>query len=167
MEAASRRTAEHICFRASHISHAATVLILGLSFYSEDPDGVGDAINVFLFPDLSLLASSEAVQLARRWDAILGSGALTPFSETSLLLVKHKVDPVRIWEDADKKLEVWGVFCHIFLGDVAVHPATYKVCTLVKDTAHVSARLRAQTQSQPASPVALLCLLHTKFNERF
>ena len=49
MEVACRRKAEHLRFRVPHISHTVVVLVLGLAFYSEDPDGVGDAVNVFLF----------------------------------------------------------------------------------------------------------------------
>ena len=58
-----------------------------------------------------------------------------------------------------KQLEAWGVFCHVFLGDTAVHLATYEVRVLVEETAYVGARLQAQTQRQPALPVALLRLL--------
>ena len=96
METACRRTAEHLCFWAPRISHAILVLVLGLAFYSEDPDGVGDAISILIFPDLSPSASSEAALLARRWDTILGGGAFTTFSDTSLLLAKEKVKPVMI-----------------------------------------------------------------------
>ena len=143
MEAACRRTAEHLHFRAPHISQDVSILVLGLKFYSEDPYGVGDAINVFLFPDLSPSAGSEAALLARKWDAILGGDALTSFADTSLLLAKQRVKPVTSWEAAEKQLEAWGVFCHVFLGDTAFHPATYKVCTLVEETAYAGVRLRA------------------------
>ena len=56
-----------------------------------------DTINVFLFPDLSPSASSEAALLARRWDAILGGGNLTSFAHTILLLSKQRVEPMAIW----------------------------------------------------------------------
>ena len=59
------------------------------------------------------------------------------------------------------------VLYHVFLGDAAVKPATYEVYTLVNETAHIGARLRAQTQRQPTLPVALLHLLQTDFNEIF
>ena len=52
MEAASRRNVKHLRLRLPMISHAAAVLILGLAFYSEDLDGVVDAIDVFMFPDM-------------------------------------------------------------------------------------------------------------------
>ena len=165
MEAYCLRKSEHLRFRAPHISHAVAVLVLGLTFYSEDLDGVGDAINVFIFPDLYSSAGSEAALLARRWDIILGGGALTSFSETSLLLAKQRVEPVTSWEAAKKQLESWGVFCHVFFGNADVHLATYEVFTLAKETAYVGARLRAQTQRQPDQPVSLLSLLHTQFNE--
>ena len=85
---------------------------------------MGYAIKVFLFPDLLLLACSESALLTRRWYAILGGRALASFADTSLLLVKNRVGLVTSWEAAEKQLEVWGVFCHVFLGDAAVHPTT-------------------------------------------
>ena len=88
MEESCRRTAEHFRFWAPRISHAAAILVLCLSFYSEDLRGMGGDINTFLFPDLSLSASSKAELLSRRWDFILGSGAFASFADTSLLLSK-------------------------------------------------------------------------------
>ena len=55
---------------------------------------MGYAINVFLFLDLSQSASSKAVLLTRRWDAMFGDGALTSFVDTSLLITKQRVEPV-------------------------------------------------------------------------
>ena len=110
MEAAFRQTAEHLRFCAPCIYHVVAILILGLTFYSKDLDGMGDAINVFIFPDLSPLAGSEDVLLARRCYAILGGGDLTSIAYTSLLLEKQRVKPVTSWESAKKQLEAWGVF---------------------------------------------------------
>ena len=132
MEAACRQTAEYLRFWAPCTSHDVTVIVLGLELYSKDPDGVGDAINIFIFPDLSPSASSEAVILARRWYVILDGGALTSFADTSLLLDKQQVEPFTSWEAADKQIEAWGVLCHALLGSADVHHATYKVFNLVK-----------------------------------
>ena len=104
MEAACRRTAEHFRFRSPRISHSVAVLVLGLAFYSEDPDGVGYTINIFLFPYLSPSAGSEAALLAHRWDVILGGGDLTFFADTSLLLANQKVEPATSWEAATKQI---------------------------------------------------------------
>ena len=100
MKAACRRTAEHLRFRSPSISHSVAILVLGLSFYSENPDIVCDTINVFMFTDLSLSAGLEAALLVWRWYAILGGGALTPFSNTSIILDNQRVDPVTTLESA-------------------------------------------------------------------
>ena len=47
MEAAFRRTAESLCFCSPLISHAVTVMVMALAFNTKDPDGVGDALNIF------------------------------------------------------------------------------------------------------------------------
>ena len=62
------------------------VLILSLKFYSKDPVGVEDAINVFIFPDLSPSVGSEAALLAHEWGAIPGGGTITSFSDTRILM---------------------------------------------------------------------------------
>ena len=129
MEAECRRTAEHLQFLAPRISHSVAVLVLGLDFYSEEPDGVGEGINVFIFPDLSPSVGSEATLLAKRWDSILGGGALASFADTSLLLGKQRVEPVTSWEAAEKQIEAWGVFCHVFLGYADVHPPHTRYAT--------------------------------------
>ena len=82
-------------------------------------------------------------------------------------MVKQRVDLVTSWEATEKKFEAWGVFYHVFLGDAAVHPATYEVCRLIEETAYIRARLQSQTQRQPTFSVALLRLLQTEFNESF
>ena len=42
-------------------------------------------------------------------------------------MAKQWLKPVKSWEAAEKQLEPWGVFYHVFLGYAAVHPATYEV----------------------------------------
>ena len=49
MEAAFRRTVYILRFRLPHTPHAATVMVVELTFHIEDPDGVGDALNIFCF----------------------------------------------------------------------------------------------------------------------
>ena len=141
MEASCRRTVDHLRFRAPSISHAVTVFILGLSFYSEDLGGVVDAINVFLFTERSPSAGLEDALLAQLYDAILGGNTLTSFADTSLLLKNQRVEPSTSWEAVEKQLKAWWVFCHIFLGDTAMHPAIYKVGSIIEDTSYVGRRL--------------------------
>ena len=46
------------------IFHLVEVLLLGLTLHTEDPNGVSDTINIFLFPGLYLAARSEAAMVA-------------------------------------------------------------------------------------------------------
>ena len=135
------------------------VLVLDLSFYSTDPDGMGESINIFLFPVMSPSVGSEAAPLARSRGVILGRRALTSFAYTSLLLSKNQEEPVTSWEAVDNQLKPWVVLYHVFLVDAAVDPSTYKVCNIVKETAYIRKILWAQMQWQPILPASLLCLL--------
>ena len=86
MEASHSVTEEILHFHTPRISHSIAFMVLALVFHSEDPDGVGDAVNVFLFPDLYSAAGSEAALLTKWWDTVFGGGTLTSFSDSSLLL---------------------------------------------------------------------------------
>ena len=132
MEAACRRTADSLCFRPPQIPHTVAVMVMALSFHTEDPDGVGDALNILLFPDFSPSSGSEAALLTRKWDAILEGGTLTSFADTSLLIGKKKVTPTTGWDKAVSQLETWDVFYSVFLGDDWVQPATYKIFLLLE-----------------------------------
>ena len=167
MEAACQPTADGLCFRPPLISHAVAFMVMALSFHVKDPDGVGYALNIFLLPDLFPSAGSEAALLTRKWDAILGEGTLTYFSDKSLLVGKQNVAPIAVWDKASYQLEAWAVFCTLFLGDEGAHPATYEMFLLLEETSRVSPRLRAQARHQPTSPAALLRLIQQEFNESF
>ena len=140
---------------------------MSLNFQIDDPYGVGYALNILLFPDLSPSARSEAALLTRKWDVILGGNTLTSFADMSLLMGKQKIDPITGWDEASSQLEAWTVFCMLFLGDDGVHPVTYKMFLLLEDTSGVSPRMRAQDHQQPTFPSALLCLIQHEFNKSF
>ena len=61
-------------------------MVMALVFHTKDPGRVGDTLDIFLFPDLSPSAGSDAALLTRKWDVILGGGTLTSFADTSLLM---------------------------------------------------------------------------------
>ena len=94
MEAACRRTAKSLRFRPPYTPHTVAVMVMALAFHTEEPDGVGDALNIFLFPELYPSAGMKAALLTRKWGAILGDGNLNSFADTSLLMGKHKVAPI-------------------------------------------------------------------------
>ena len=74
---------------------------------------------------------------------ILGDGSLTSFADTSLFLSNKKVATVTSWEAVSSPIEAWGMLCHIFLVDAALHPATYEVCSLLEETNYVGAQMQA------------------------
>ena len=51
---ACRESARAFRCKAPHVTHTVAFLLLGLHFFTEDPDFVHDTINIFQFPDLSL-----------------------------------------------------------------------------------------------------------------
>ena len=73
MEAACRSPADSLRLRPSRIPQTVAVMVMALTLHTEDPDRVGDALNIILFPNLSPSAGSEAALLTRKWDAILGA----------------------------------------------------------------------------------------------
>ena len=63
MEASYQWTAEKMRLRVPIISHAVSVMVLDLVFYTKDPDGVGDAVNIFFFLDLFLASGYKSALL--------------------------------------------------------------------------------------------------------
>ena len=74
-----------------------SVIIIVLDFHTKNSDGVGGALNIFLFPNLSPSEELEAALLTRKWEAILGGVTLTSFVETSILMGNQKVSPIAGW----------------------------------------------------------------------
>ena len=107
-------------------------MVLALAFHTKDPDGVGDAVNAVMFPDLSPAADFEAALLTLRWDSVFSRGTLTSFANTSLLLGHQKFAPVDSWYKVDPQIEMWELFYAVFLGVADSYPATTKIMALVK-----------------------------------
>ena len=77
---------------------------------------MGDAVNIFLLPDISPSAGSRSALLARKWEYALGGDNLTSFADTSMLMTMQKVYPMMGWDEAKSQLEAWAVICAVFLG---------------------------------------------------
>ena len=131
MEVDCWRIAKSLRFRPLRIPHAVAVMMMELAFHNKDPDRVGDALNIFFFPDLSPSSGSEASLLTQKWDTIFGGGTLTSFAEKILLMKKQKVAPIVGWDESAYQLEDWAVLCTVFLGDNRVHPTTYDMLLLL------------------------------------
>ena len=142
-------------------------MMLDIAFYSEDPSGVGDEVNVFIFPDLCPLASSETDLLTRLQDAVFCGETLTYFSNTRLLLGCQIAAPVESWDKSASQIKAWEVFYAVFLVMADTHPYNAKMIALVKETTCVCLCLCAECHLQPILFVKLLCLFHTEYNESF
>ena len=101
METTFRRNTNDLCLCPHCIPQAIVVMVMALAFHTKYPDGVGGALNIFLFLDLSLSAGSEAALMTIKWDSMLGGGGggLTCFADTSLLMGKQKVSPTADWDE--------------------------------------------------------------------
>ena len=85
-------------------------MVMALVIQTKDPDGVGDALNIFLFPNLSPSAGLEAALLTRKCNTILVGSTLTSFADTSLMMGKQKFAPITGCEKAPSQLEAFAVF---------------------------------------------------------
>ena len=70
MESTCWRTAERLRFLPPRIPHAVAVMVVVPAFHTEDPDRVGDTLNISLFPDFSPSAGSEASLITQQWGAM-------------------------------------------------------------------------------------------------
>ena len=77
---ACRESAKALRCKAPRVTHAVSVLLLGLHFFTEDHDYVNDTVNIFQLPDLSLSASSEASMITQRWNTALDANIMTSYA---------------------------------------------------------------------------------------
>ena len=113
------------------VTHAVTVLLLGLHFFTEYPDCVNDTVNIFQFHDLSLSAGSEASMVTRRWYPTLDANTMTSYADTAALMKQQRIPPIVDWEAAAKMLEQWLIVVTVLLGPQERHPAVFELATLL------------------------------------
>ena len=144
-----------------------SVFLLGLHFHTEDPDCVNDTVNIFMFPDLSSSAGSEASMVTRIWDTALDANTLTSYASAAALMKQQRIPPIVGWEAAAKMLEQWLVVVTVLLGPQEPHPAVFELATLLEAANEVNSCLRAQSGSQQDMPAALVRLIQTEYNKSF
>ena len=81
-----------------------SVFLLGLHFHTEDPDCVNDTVNIFMFPDLSFSAGSEASMVTRIWDTALDANTLTSYAYAAALMKQQRIPPIVGWDAAGENL---------------------------------------------------------------
>ena len=107
------------------------VLLLGLSFHTEDPNGVSDTMNIFMFSDLSLIVGTEAVMVVGRWDTALEFNALTTYADTNTLMKKQRISLIVGWEGAAKMIEKCLVYLVVILSPLGLHTTVHEIIILV------------------------------------
>ena len=155
---ACRESAQALRCKAPRVTHAVAFLLLGLHFHTKDPDCVNDTVNIFMFPDLSLSAGSEASMVTRRWDTALDANTLTSYADAAALIKQQRIPPIVGWEAAAKMLERWLVVVTVLLGPQECHLEVFELATLLEAANEVNSRLHAQAGAQQDMPAALVRL---------
>ena len=117
------------------------VLLLGLHFHTEYPDCVNNTVNIFMFPDISLSAGSEAFMVTWRWDTSLDAKTLTSYVYAAALMKQQCIPPIIGWKAAAKILEQWLVVVKFLLGPQECHPTVFELATILEASDEVNSRL--------------------------
>ena len=64
-EIACRESARALRYKSPRVTHAVAVVLLGIHFFTKDPDCANNTVNIFQFPYLSLSVGSEASMVTR------------------------------------------------------------------------------------------------------
>ena len=144
----------------------AVVMVLSLAFHTEDPDGVGDALNIYLFTDLSPSEGLEAALLTRKWDTILGGeilggSTLASSADMSLLMGETEGRPHRGLVPSRLPDRGMRRVLHGVPGGQQRTPCD------IQYVSPVSLRLRAQARQHPTFPTSLFRLIQQDFNKSF
>ena len=131
-EIVCRESSRAVRCKAPHVTHTVAFLLLGLNFFTEDPDFVNDTVNIFQFPDLSLSVGSEALVVTRRWDFVLNATTMIPYADAYALMKQQRIPPIVGWEAAAKMMEQWLVLVTVVLGPQERHPAVFELATLLE-----------------------------------
>ena len=118
-----------------------SVLLIGIHFFTEDPDCVNYTVNIFQFPNPSLSASSEASMVTRRWDTALDANMMASYADAAALMKQQRIPPIVGWEAAEKILEQWFVVVTVLLGTQERHPSVFELATLLEVADELNSRL--------------------------
>ena len=122
----------------------------------EDPNGVSDAVKIFMFPDLFLSSRIDSALVMQKWDTLLESNTLTSYAYTAAIMTKQHISPIFVWEGADKMIEQWIVLLGVILGPQDLRPVIHELTVFVEAGEEVSTRLCAQTHHQMYMLVVLI-----------
>ena len=133
----------------------------------EDTDGVGEKVNTFLLPNLSLASVSEVVPAVRRWDTTLEINMLTIHSDTTNLLQRQRIVSIVRCEEDKKIMQQWSVLLDVILGPLETHPTIYELTRLIDVAKEVNYRLQAQVKIKKNIPEDLIRLIKDDLDESF
>ena len=139
-------------------------MILSLFFHTEHSYGLRETVNIFLLPDLSLYAGSEAALLSRRWYTALENITLTIYANTASLIHCQKVALIIGCEATINMLDQWVMFLKLIIIPDSSHPVVYELTILIGAPKEVNSRLRAQARYQSSMLASLVRLVQTEFN---
>ena len=60
----------------------------------EEPNGLRNTVNIFMFLDPYLAAGTEATMISRHWDTVLDSNMVTSYADTVALMIKQSITPI-------------------------------------------------------------------------
>ena len=117
------------------------VLLLGLHFFTKDPDCGNDTVNIFQFPDLSVSAGSKASMFNRRWYTALYANTTTSYNDAAALMKQQRIPPIVSWGLAAKMKDQCIVVVTVLLGPQERHPAVFELATLLAAVEEMNSRL--------------------------
>ena len=136
-----RESARVLRCKAPLVTHTVVVLLLGLHYFTEDPDCVNDTVNIFQFPDVSLTVGSEALMVTRRLDTALDANTMTSYANADALMKQQRIPPIVGWAAVETMLEQWLVVVTVLLGPQERHPEMFELATLLEAADEVKSRL--------------------------
>ena len=80
-------------YKAPRVTHAISVLLLGLHFHTDIPECVYYMVNIFQFPELSLSVDSEAPMFTQRCYTALDANTMTSYADADALMIQQHASP--------------------------------------------------------------------------
>ena len=125
-----------------------SVLLIGLSFCTENSDCVNETVNIYHFHNISLSAGSKVSMFTQRWDTALDANTLTSYADASALMKQQRIPPIVGCEAAANMLEQCLVEETFLLSPQERHPTVFKLATLLRAAWEVNFYLRSQVVVQ-------------------